>query len=169
MRCIPAWLGLLICLSPSALADCIPFTSAPSHIGETRCVTGKVLGVQEGAKGVHYLDFCDNFQTCSFTVVIFSSDLRHIGDIWQLKDRTVEIHGPVKEYDGRAEIILREARQLKGEAARIPPLSKTFDVERKGRYSAGRISYPKSSRQPARKRQGRPVQTEEPSDSAFPD
>ncbi len=169
MRWVPAWLWLLACLSPPALADCIPFTSAHSHIGETRCVTGKILGVQEGAKGVHYLDFCENYQTCTFTVVIFPGDLRHVGDIWQLKNKTVEIHGPVKEYDGRAEIILREARQLKGEAASIPPLSKTFDVERKGRYSAGRVSYPKSPRQASRKRQGRPVQTEETSDSAFPD
>jgi len=57
----------------------------------------------------------------------------------------VEIHGPVKLYDNRAEIILNDLRQLKGEAAQIPPLPKTYDVEKRGRYSAGKFSYPKSS------------------------
>jgi DNA/RNA endonuclease YhcR with UshA esterase domain len=34
----------------------------------------------------------------------------------------IEIHGRVKEYDGRAEIILEEYRQLSGSTPRIPPV-----------------------------------------------
>jgi hypothetical protein len=76
----------------------------------------------------------------------------------------VEIHGPVKIYDSRAEIILREARQLTGEAAQIPPLPKNFDVEKKGRFSAGKFSYPQSPRKASRKRGTAAVQTEDQSD-----
>jgi len=148
----------------TANADCIPITEARNHIGETRCVTGKVFAVQQGNKGIHYLDFCQDYRTCPFTVVIFPRDLRHVGDVRQLHGRLLEIHGQVREYDGRAEIIVREARQLQGEFAKIPPLPQNYDVEKKGRYSAGKFSYPKAARKPAKKKQGRPVPTEEPSD-----
>src|ERR1051325_11930004 len=85
---------------------CLPIHEVPNHIGETRCVIGKVLKVGQGDKGVHFLDFCENHDTCPFTVEVFPSDLRYIGDVRQLAGKIVEIHGPVKLYDSRAEIIL---------------------------------------------------------------
>ena len=120
-----------------SLAACIPFDQARQHIGETQCVSGKVLRVESGSGGVHYLDFCEDYGSCSFSVVVFSSDLKRVGDVSQLAGKTVEIRGEVKEYDGRAEIILESARQLGGEAVRLPPLPKMFDVEQKGHFSAG--------------------------------
>jgi hypothetical protein len=122
-------------------ADCIPIAEAQNHVGETRCVMGTVFRVERGERGVNFLDFCENYQACPFTVVVFPSDLKNVGDIRLLKGKTVEIHGPVKEYDGRAEIILTESRQLGGEAKRIPPMPKNYDVESKGHYSAGSASH----------------------------
>ncbi len=124
--------------------QCIPFTDAMNHIGEIHCVTGQVVSVKQGTGGVHYLDFCEDYRLCPFTVVIFPRDLKSIGDVRQLQGRTIEIHGPVKGYDGRAQIVLEEARQLSGETARIPPLPKSYDVEKRGHYSAGNISRPKT-------------------------
>ena len=49
-----------------------------------------------------------------------------------------------EKYDGRAEIVLEEHRQLGGAGARIPPLAQNYDVEKKGRYSAGTFSRPKA-------------------------
>jgi hypothetical protein len=138
---------LFVSLSPlceGRVAQCIPFTEAINHIGETHCVTGRVLNVKAGSGGVHYLDFCEDFNLCTFTVVIFSRDLKSVGDVRELQGRTIEIHGHVKGYDGRAEIILEEARQLSGDGARIPPLPKNYDVEKKGHFSAGNISRPKA-------------------------
>jgi DNA/RNA endonuclease YhcR with UshA esterase domain len=158
---------MMLQLCPAiAYAGCIPFSEAGKHVGETRCVTGKVVRVKQGTKGVHFLDFCEDYRACSFTVVIFARDLKNVGDVRQLEGKTIEIHGPVKQYDGRAEIILRQARQLTGEAAQIPPLPKNYDVAKKGRYSAGKFSYPSAPRKPARKPQTPPVQTEEQSDPA---
>jgi hypothetical protein len=97
-------------------------------------------------------------------VVVFPSDLKNVGDVRQLQGSIVELHGPVKLYDGRAEIVLTHARQLTGEAAQIPALPRNYDVEKKGRYSAGKFSYPKPARKPRKKRQTRPIQTEEESD-----
>jgi hypothetical protein len=36
-------------------------------------------------------------------VVVFPSNLRHVGDVRQLQGKVVEIHGPVKLYDGRGD------------------------------------------------------------------
>jgi len=146
-------------------ADCIAITEAKKHVGETRCVSGKVLRVKEGNRGVTFLDFCEDYLVCPFTVVVFPSDLKHVGDVRQLQGRMVEIHGPVKEYDGRAEIVLERAGQLAGDAGQIPPLPKGYDVEKKGRYSAGKFSHPKAARS-AKKRNKKPSQTEENYDTA---
>ncbi len=129
-------------------------------------MTGKVFRVELGDQGIHYLDFCEDRAQCPFTVVIFPSDLRYIGDVRHLAGKTVEIHGPVTMYDNHAEIVLNDLRQLKGEAAQIPPLPKTYDVERKGRYSAGTFSHPKAARQPTKKRQKAPISPNDPSDAA---
>jgi hypothetical protein len=90
---------------------------------------------------------------CPFTVVVFAHDLRSVGDVNQLQDRVIEIHGLVKEYNGRPEIILQRSRQLGGENAHIPALPKNYDVENKGHYSAGSFSLPRPARAASKKRQ----------------
>ncbi|HVO81363.1 MAG TPA: hypothetical protein VMT28_11565 [Terriglobales bacterium] len=151
--------------SPCLAADCIPFAEAGKHVGESRCVRGKVLRVKRGDRGVSFLDFCEDYRLCSFMVVVFPADLKSVGDVRQLQGKDIEIHGPIKLYDGRAEIILRDYKQLSGEAARIPPLPKGYDVEKKGRYSAGKFSYP-NKRKPGKKQQTKPLQTEELEDGS---
>jgi hypothetical protein len=122
----------------SAGADCIPIHEAGQHVGETKCVTGKVVRVKVGARGVHFLDFCEDAMACPFTVVVFEHDLKDVGDVRRLAGRTVEIRGALKVYDGRPEIILNRISQITGGAAMIPALPKNYDVENRGHYSAGR-------------------------------
>jgi DNA/RNA endonuclease YhcR with UshA esterase domain len=146
-----------------ASADCIPFTDAPRQIGASKRVTGKVLKVTRLSSGATFLNFCYDYRTCPFQVVVFRGDLRHVGDVRQLEGRVIEIRGDIKEYDGRPEIILRDARQLRGEAGKIPPLPKDYDVEKNGRFSVGRMKYPKSAHKGKRRgQQPPPIQTEEP-------
>jgi hypothetical protein len=102
-------------------------------------VTGKVLRVKVGARGVHFVDFCEDQMACPFTVVVFPSDLKDVGDVRRLTGQVIEIHGPVKLYDGRAEIILNRVSQLTGGSTLIPPMPKNYDVEKQGHYSAGRM------------------------------
>jgi hypothetical protein len=138
-------------------------SEAEKHIGATKCVTGKVLYVKQGNGGVHFFDFCADYRTCPFTVVVFPSDLRQVGDIRQLQGKQIEIDDEVKTYDGRAEIVLRRLSQLRGEAGRIPPMPKEYDVERHGKYSAGKFSRPRNARSSTRKKQSAPVSLEDPS------
>ncbi len=124
----------------------MPFTEAPKKLGSTVCVTGKVLSVKQSDSGAAwFLNFCEDYKTCPFSAVVFTRDLRDVGDVRMLEGRTIEIHGRVLEYKGVPEIIIRDARQLKGEAAKLPKVPKEFDVSRKGRYSAGRMSTKRST------------------------
>lgn len=119
-------------------ADCIPFQQAAQHVGEEKCIMGKVMRVK-ASKGVHFLDFCEDQMACPFTVVVFSHDLKDVGDVRRLAGRMIEIHGPVKLYQGRAEIILSRVSQVTGGTALLPPLPKEYDVENRGHYSAGHL------------------------------
>jgi len=132
---------LLLLFAPPFLsaADCIPIHEAGQHVGQTQCVTGKVIRVKVGASNVHFLDFCEDAMACPFTVVVFSHDLKDVGDVRRLAGRTIEIHGPVKLYDGHPEIILNRISQITGGAAMIPPLPKNYDVENRGHYSPGHL------------------------------
>jgi hypothetical protein len=142
-RFIPYALGLLftvLCVNPAlAVTDCLPIERASQHVGETKCVTGKVHRVAIGSKGVHFLDFCEDQMACPFTVVVFPYNLKDVGDVRRLEGRNIEIHGAVKLYDGKAEIILNRISQIAGGAAMIPALPKNYDVEKQGHYSAGRM------------------------------
>jgi hypothetical protein len=118
---------------------------------------------QTGQRRRSFLDFCEDYRVCPFTVVVFPGDLKQVGDIRQLQGKHIEIEGDVKGYDGRAEIVLRRASQLRGDARRIPPLPKEYDVERHGKYSAGTFSRPKSAKSPTHKKPSPPVTLEDPS------
>ena len=132
---------LFVAPAPARADDCLSIHEAAQHIGETKCVSGKVLKVKVGNKGVHFLDFCEDAIACPFTVVVFAGDLKDVGDIRLLSGRNIEIRGALKMYDGRPEIILNRISQIEGGAAMIPPLPKNYDVENRGRFSAGRL-YP---------------------------
>lgn len=134
-------LALFLLLSARLLSasDCIPIHEASQHVGETKCVAGKVLKIRIGIKGVHFLDFCEDQMACPFTVVVFPSGLKDVGDVRRLAGRTIEIHGAVKLYDGRPEIILNRISQISGGAAMIPALPRNYDVENRGHFSAGRL------------------------------
>ncbi len=132
-------LVILLTATRIAASDCLPVADAKQHVGETKCVTGKVLRVKVGAKGVHFLDFCEDQMACPFTVVVFPSDLKDVGDVRRLTGHVIEIRGPVKLYGGRAEIILNRVGQVSGGATLIPPMPKNYDVEKQGHYSAGRM------------------------------
>jgi hypothetical protein len=61
-----------------------------------------VQRVKVGARGVHFLDFCEDQMACRFSVVIFPSSLNDVGDVRRLAGHTIEIRGPVKRNDGHA-------------------------------------------------------------------
>ncbi|MFB3916021.1 MAG: hypothetical protein ACE14M_04790 [Terriglobales bacterium] len=156
---LPAVIALAL-LGTSAFAACLSIEQAGSKIGATGCVRGTVVQVAEGRKGNFYLNFCADYRKCPFSIFVPRGSQRDVGDVRQLQGKLIEIHGKIQQYDGRAEIVLTDARQLKGESARIPPLPKDFDVQRKGRFSAGKFREPRSqnSNRSKKQRSGEPAE-----------
>src|SRR5260221_5021296 len=109
MRIPPHYASLFLLMTtvPIFASDCIPFTDAPKKVDETVCVTGTVLKVSSSARsGTQFLNFCENYKKCPFSVVVFPRDLEKVGDVRMLEGRMIEIHGKIKEYRGQAEMIL---------------------------------------------------------------
>jgi len=141
--------------------NCLSVAEAQKHIGKTNCVKGTVVRVEEGHNGVTFLDFCTDYRSCPFTVVVFRGDLNSVGDVRQLQGRDITIKGRIEEYDDRAEIVLHHPQQLGDSASHLTALPKDYDVERQGHYSAGTLR-PSKARKPKHARQGRPLSLEDP-------
>lgn len=145
-------------------AACVPFAEAARHMGPNQCVRGKVLHVENGGKGVTFLNFCqatNKDKTCPFSVVVFPADLKKMGDVRQLEGRQIEIKGTIQDYDGRAEIVLRRSQQL-GNAAFLlfPSVPTAYDVERAGRKASG-STHAKVARKTTTKQEDDPLSIEE--------
>lgn len=149
MKHVALFLLLSFALSTfAATADCISIEQAAKQVGSKQCVTGKVVKVGHTPSGTTFLDFCEDEKSCPFVVVIFATDLRDVGDVKKLEGKTIEVSGKIEQYKGRAEIVLKEVKQLRGDAAKLPPLPKSYDVEKHGRFSA---TSPLPTQTPAKK------------------
>ncbi len=139
--------GIMLLLgSLAGWAACVPIEEAAKKIGETTCVTGKVVKVAQIQSGMYFLDFCQDYRKCPFTVVVFPKDVPNVGNVKLLEGKTIEITGKIESYRGRAQIVLKDKRQLKGETAKLAPVPKTYDTTRRGSFSAGTYSPPKKTK-----------------------
>jgi DNA/RNA endonuclease YhcR with UshA esterase domain len=127
----------ILVLATCASATCVPIEEASKHVGRNTCVHGKVLSVAATPGGTHLLRFCEEGRDCSFSAVVFRRDLRQVGDVRTLEGKEVDIHGEIRLYEGRPEIIVRDYHQLRGQAARLPSIPKNYDVARQGKFSPG--------------------------------
>ncbi len=140
-------LFLLFAFSTPAWTQCISISDAPKHIGKKTCVAGKVLEVRETDGGAFVLSFCAReADLCPFSVRVFPLDFDYVGDVTRLAGKEVEITGKIKEKNHQAEIVLKDADQLSNSMAKLPPIPKTYDVERRGNVSPGQFKGGKSAK-----------------------
>ena len=92
---------------------CIGIQEAENYVGRHKCVVGRVYKVFTSSSNTTFLDFCEDYRTCPFTVVVFSSDLPNFPNIEQYQGRVVEIEGLIRAYRGRTEIVLVSPDQIK--------------------------------------------------------
>jgi hypothetical protein len=90
----------------------IDYTDAPEHIGETASVRGTLIKAYTSKSGTVFLDFCESYKTCPFTGVIFADDAKKFGDLSRYQGQTVTLTGKIVLYQGKAEIILSDPKQL---------------------------------------------------------
>jgi hypothetical protein len=92
---------------------CLALRDAGLHTGENACVEGRVLRVFTSRSGSTFLDFCQDYRNCSFGSVVFATDRSRFANLGSLEGRTVEILGEIITYNGRAEIIIRDPKQIR--------------------------------------------------------
>ncbi len=107
--------------------QCVPFTEALSKVGQKACIEGTVVGVYVSSRGVVYLDFCEDPSRCPFSVVVFTSRSRRIGNLRTLKGAEVRITGKVKKRGHSAEIAWEKDGQLLVAYRQPPPPEKKKD------------------------------------------
>jgi DNA/RNA endonuclease YhcR with UshA esterase domain len=82
----------------------INYTEASEHIGDHTFTT---------SKGTIFINFCSDYKTCPFGVAIFSSEAHKYSNPKQYENKTVEITGLLRSYQGRPEIIVNDPGQIK--------------------------------------------------------
>jgi hypothetical protein len=97
----------------SSTTACTDIQNASTLEGKHGCVAALVLRVYTAGSGNTFLDFCQDYRSCPFTSVIFSTDKAKFGDLGSLQGKRVEIRGDVVDYQGRAEIILHGPEQVR--------------------------------------------------------
>ena len=113
MRTLMLALGFVLAAMP-ARAETISPADVKAHAGQTVTVEAAVSDVHTGRSGVTFIDIVGGrYPDADFTAVIFASDATKFPNASALDGKTVVISGPVQLYQGRAEIILKSADQLK--------------------------------------------------------
>jgi len=90
----------------------INYTETLAHIGEYASVRGTLVEAYTSKTGTVFLDFCENYKTCSFSGVIFADDAKKFGDLSRYAGQVVTLTGKIVSYEGKAEIILSSPSQL---------------------------------------------------------
>jgi aspartyl/asparaginyl-tRNA synthetase len=94
----------------------IPLDSAAKHVGERITICGTVYGVKAMEK-VTFINMGSAYPNSPLTVVIFARDLGKFSDIPEklYGNKSICVTGTIKEYKGKAEIIVNKQENIKVE------------------------------------------------------
>jgi DNA/RNA endonuclease YhcR with UshA esterase domain len=108
-------MGLAVMAAPARAIEptAIGPADAKAHVGQTVTVEGAVSSVHKAASGVTFVDLGGQFPDNAFAAVIFAADAAKFPNVAALDGKTVAITGPVVLYNGKSEIILKSADQVK--------------------------------------------------------
>lgn len=141
MRWLLAPTSLLLLAVPCAAKTmrCIAPNEALRHLNKDVCIAAHVYTVVHAAQETTFLDVCSpdtSDAACHFTIVSFHQDKNLVGDLSPLKNKDIEIRGTVRDFQGRAEIVLNTPQQLHGGKERFianPKLIQSFSAENGGK------------------------------------
>ena len=136
----------LFFVSCFSFAGCISFNDAPKHVGENRCIKGKIIRIDPAEAGFTRLSFCREPAECAFTALIFGAEAEKAGGVEELQGKTIIVKGRLNEFNGNAQRVVSEPGQLSFDAIDMPSLMKAYDVDERGHYSPGTSRAPKARR-----------------------
>jgi exonuclease VII large subunit len=112
MRALVLALGFAV-IAVSARAQTVQPADAKAHVGQTVTIEGAVSNVHKVPSGVTFIDMGGQFPDNVFTAVILAKDAGKFPDVSALNGKTVDITGRVQLYNGKPEILLTDAAQIK--------------------------------------------------------
>jgi hypothetical protein len=105
---------LLIVTTPTFAADLSP-EDAGQHVGETATVCGTVASAHYSPQSrgkPTFLDVGRAYPDEDLTAVIWGEDRSKFGTPESLAGQRVCVTGPIRQYRGRPEVVLRDPSQL---------------------------------------------------------
>jgi DNA/RNA endonuclease YhcR with UshA esterase domain len=110
-----SFIALLFALvAAPALAETIPATEAKNHVDKDATVEGVVSEVHHAASGrAIFIEIGGHYPSNPFSAVVFKDRFNKFPTVDSLAGKTVDVTGRIKEYRGRAEIVLDDPEQLK--------------------------------------------------------
>ncbi len=122
-------LFLLSALMPAAIAHartpaCSPAADTTLRTSEDTCLQAHVFDVVTVPGGTRFLDLCSpdtSDDACHVSIVSYGKDRKQVGDLEAMRGKDISIRGALQNYNGRYVLVLNEARQLRGGAARFAP------------------------------------------------
>ena len=106
--------SLLIVATPALAADLSP-EDARQHVGETATVCGTVASAHYAPQSrgkPTFLDMGHAYPNEDFTAVIWGEDRAKFSALDSLAGQRVCVTGPISQYRGRPEVMLRDPSQL---------------------------------------------------------
>jgi hypothetical protein len=87
---------------------------AKTHIGQkdTATVVGKVFKIKTTEKAI-FINIGGNYPDNPFTVFVAEKDFKAVGDVNKYDGKTIEIRGLITDHNGKPEIVVSNANQLK--------------------------------------------------------
>jgi DNA/RNA endonuclease YhcR with UshA esterase domain len=112
MRTLMVTLGFILAALP-ARAETIAPAEVKAHVGQKVTVEAAITDVRTLRSGMTFINMGGVYPDNAFTAVILAADTAKFPNVSALKGKTVDISGPVQLYQGKPEIILNSADQLK--------------------------------------------------------
>jgi DNA/RNA endonuclease YhcR with UshA esterase domain len=114
------FLGVGLGVAAATVMVVLPAAAQTIGPSETKAYVGKPVTVQAAITDVHtarsgatFIDMGGAFPDNEFVAVIFADDAAKFPDASSLEGKTVTITGTVQMYQGKPEIVLKSANQLK--------------------------------------------------------
>ena len=103
--------GILV--ARPAQAQTIAPSETKAYVGKPVTVQAAITDVHTARSGATFIDMGGEFPDNEFVAVIFADDAAKFPDASSLEGKTVTITGTVQMYQGKPEIVLKSASQLK--------------------------------------------------------
>ncbi len=109
----PGTAAAIILVAPSVQAQTIGPSETKAYVGKPVTVQAAISDVHTARSGATFIDMGGEFPDNEFVAVIFADDAAKFPDASSLEGKTVTITGTVQMYQGKPEIVLKSANQLK--------------------------------------------------------